>query len=488
MAIDWSLVFTLLYVASWLIFIVALFVIPVNRKPSSATAWLLLIFVLPFLGLILFLLLGSPKLTPRRRAQQQTMDEMIAEQVARAQQHERDTAHYRPAIPERYEPFVKLNDVLGGLPALGGNRVTLISDYHEAIANIAAAIDGATRYVHFEYFALSRDEETELVFAALERAQARGVPVRVLLDDIGSRVYPNFKQMLAQLSAKGIAHFRMLPVDLFDREFSRLDLRNHRKIVVIDGLAAYCGSQNMIKRNYFRKDDLYYDELVARIEGPVVAAFNAAFITDWYSESGVILNAQSAPEVAGLPPATGTVLAQVLPSGPGHDLDNNLKLFAALIHAARRRIVITTPYFVPDDSLLIALVSAAQRGIDVTLINSEAQDQFMVFHAQRSFYEQLLSAGVKIFLYRRPILMHSKFMTVDDDIAVIGSSNMDIRSFQLSLEVTLICYDHDVVTDCRAVEEHYLQRCKPIHLHEWRARPLSSKLFENICRLTSALQ
>jgi cardiolipin synthase len=488
MRIDWTEVTAIVYLVSWLIFIAALFVVPVDRRPSSATAWLLLIFLLPFLGLLIFLLLGNPKLSAKRRAQQQTMDEIVARQVVVAQQQPGLAQIYNPPVPERYQAFASLNTALGGLPPLAANRVELLSDYHGAIASITEAIEQATKYVHLEYFALSRDEETEPLFAAMERAQARSIPVRVLMDDIGSRIYPNFKPMLEQLRAAGIAHYRMLPVDLFHREFSRLDLRNHRKVVVVDGQVAFCGSQNMIRQNYFRKDELYYDELVARVEGPAVAAFNAVFVTDWYAESGVVLSAQTAPEIAGLPGPAGDVLAQVLPSGPGHEHENNLKLFASLLYAARRKLVISTPYFVPDESLTIALSSAAQRGVDVMLLNSEAPDQFLVFHAQRSFYAALLRAGVKIALYRKPILLHSKFLTVDDDIAVIGSSNMDMRSFELSLEVTLVCYDRGVVAECRKVEAYYLEHARTINLPEWEARSTATKLVENLARLTSALQ
>ena len=258
--------------------------------------------------------------------------------------------------------------------------------------------------------------------------------------------------------------------------------------MVIDGQVGFTGSQNLIKRNYFRKDSIYYDELVARISGPVVAELQAVFLTDWYSETGVLLNRQSAPELALEPKGAGNVLCQVLPSGSGFDNENNLKLFTSLIHAARYKLVITNPYFVPDDALMTAITSAAQRGVDVTLVNSQVSDQFLVSHAERSYYEELLKAGVKIYLYKAPILLHSKHITIDDDIAVIGSSNLDIRSFQLNLEVTLICYAPSVVADLRQVEARYLSRAQPVKQAEWKTRSAREKLFENVSRLTAALQ
>jgi cardiolipin synthase len=466
-----------------------LFIIPKNRKPSSATAWLMLIFFLPYIGLIIFLLIGSPKLSGLRREQQRTMDGLISKALAEAEEQQPDlTALLDPQIPLRYEPFVILNKNLGFLPAFGGNSAELLPDYHGAFRRIAEEIDRARKFVHVEYFALNRDRETECVFAAMERAVNRGVKVRVLMDHLGSRKYPNFKKMRAQLTAAGIEHHLMLPLRFFGSRYTRPDLRNHRKIVVIDGQVGFTGSQNLIRRNYFRKDAIYYDELVALVKGPIAAQLEAAFVTDWYSETGFLLNGQHAPETYMEPLIAGNVLCQILPSGSGFDNENNLKLFTALIHAARHTLVITNPYFIPDDALMTAITSAAQRGVDVVLLNSEVSDQFFVSHAERSFYENLLRAGVKIYRYDAPVLLHSKHITIDDDIAVIGSSNLDIRSFQLNLEVTLICYDAGVVAQLRQIEATCIKKSRQVDLEEWEGRPTREKLFENITRLTAALQ
>jgi cardiolipin synthase len=312
----------------------------------------------------------------------------------------------------------------------------------------------------------------------------------VLIDHLGDIQF--IKPVLKRLREGNVAVHEMLPVRIFDREWSRLDLRNHRKIVVVDGHIGFTGSQNIIDSNYHKsgniKKGLYYIELVARITGPVVGQLDAAFRTDWYAETNVALSKDTAPEVEFIPVKTGDALCQVLPSGPGFDNDNNLKLFTELFHGAQRKIVIANPYFVPDDALMTAITSAAQRGVDVTLIVSEIGDQFMVFHAQRSFYEELMRAGIKIYRYKTPVLLHAKHMTIDDDIAVVGSSNMDIRSFQLDLEVTLICYDKGVVADMQTVFADYLRHSTLLNAGEWETRPVSVKFFDNLMRLTSALQ
>jgi cardiolipin synthase len=490
---NWATITSVLYLLSWVLFIVALFIVPRNRKPGEATGWLMLIFLLPYLGFILFLIFGSPKLSRYRRAMQRTMSETLTKMVDFLKQQPEMASVATlidPPIPERYQPIVCLNQHLGSMPAFGGNTVELLPDYQGAIDRIIQEIDRAQKYVHVEYFMFADDQSGGPVIDALIRAQGRGVKCRVLIDDLGDTQFK--KPVVTRLREGKVEVHLMLPVAVFDKEWSRLDLRNHRKIVVVDGQVGFTGSQNIIDHDYHKsgniKKGLYYIELVARVTGPIVGQLDAAFRTDWYSETKVVLTRDTAPEVAFAPVKTGEVLCQVLPSGPGFENDNNLKLFVALFHAARRQITIANPYFVPDESLMVAITSAAQRGVEVTLIVSEIGDQFLVYHAQRSFYEQLLQAGVKIYRYKSPVLLHAKHLSIDDDIAVIGSSNMDLRSFQLDLEVTLICYDKGVVTDMQAVFTDYLRHSTPLRLIEWETRPTSAKFFDNLARLTSALQ
>jgi cardiolipin synthase len=476
--------------------VIMLFFIPTNRKPSSATAWLLMILLLPYLGLVIYFLIGNPKLPARRRAQQRTATEVISAEVeeARTDTAADDAAHalVDPFIAERYEPFVALNANLGGLPAVAGNCVELLPDYAGSLARIAEAIDEARYFVHIEYFIIALDKATEACFVAMEQAAQRGVIVRVLLDDLGSRSYPRYKDMLARMTKAGIEWHLMLPLKLYNPRFTRPDLRNHRKIVVVDGSVGFVGSQNLIDRTYHKKKNLrkglYYTELVARVTGPVVRQFNDLFMTDWYTETDELLVDDLPAETRVPVSATGEALCQTLPSGPGFREDNNLKLYTELIHAAKHKLTIANPYFVPDDALMTAITTVAERGVDVTLISSEIGDQFLVYNAQRSYYEQLLQAGVKVYLYKSPSLLHAKHLSVDDDIAVIGSSNLDLRSFTLNLEVTLICYDKSVVAAMQPVFQGYLTRSKKLYLHEWVLRSPITRLAENIARLTAALQ
>ncbi|HET9223828.1 MAG TPA: phospholipase D-like domain-containing protein, partial [Roseiflexaceae bacterium] len=300
MSWNWGLINTIAYMLAWVLFIVALFVVPRNRKPGEATAWLMLIFLLPFIGFLVYLVFGRPKLSKRRRAKQHTMSTTIQQRVAAVQQRPDMAALVRPPIDARYRPFVALCEKLGGMPAYAGNKVELLADYEAAVARIIQEIDSAKWYVHIEYFMFADDATGGRVIDALIRAQERGIICRVLIDHLGDMQF--IKPVLKRLRAGGIAVQEMLPVRVFDNEWSRFDLRNHRKIVVVDGQIGFTGSQNLIEHHYHKKSNikkgLHYIELVARVTGPIVAQLDAAFRTDWYSETNVVLSREHAPELA----------------------------------------------------------------------------------------------------------------------------------------------------------------------------------------------
>ncbi len=485
MSFTWSDFAIAAFVLEWLVKIGLVFYVPRNRKPNAAIAWLLVLFLLPWLGIFLFLLIGNPKLSKRRRRLQLEIDKLIEDAV-------RNDGHKRHAFTskqlERYEPIAALSEALGKLPVRGGNSVTILPEYDEAITDIVKEIRQAKEFVHLEYFIVALDKTTQPLFNALEDAVKRGVVVRFLIDGMGYRRYPRRKEMKRLLTSIGVEWHFMLPIKLKPSLYNRPDLRNHRKIVVIDDTVGYIGSQNLIDRTYHRRDDIYYDELVAKLSGPIVRHCNAVFAGDWYAESGEMLTKLINPKFRPLPKETGQVHAQILPSGPSYEHQNNAAVFTFLFNTARKRIFITNPYLIPSEGMLEAIIAAAKRGVEVIVINSEAMDQLMVGHAQRSYYTQLIEAGVKLYLYKAPILLHSKHITIDDDIAVIGSSNLDIRSFELDLESTLITYDESVANDLKKVQRRDLARSAKVDLKTWNQRSTIQKLLDSVARLTSALQ
>lgn len=465
--------------------IVAIIVIPRNRRPTSATAWLLAVYFIPYLGWLFFLLIGSYKLPKQRRLRQQQINQFILDSTEGIERVRRDHPW-----PPWLEPVVRMNRSLGAMPLVGGNAASLIGAYNESLDAMTEAVNAAKRYVHVEFYILSWDDTTGPFFDALEAAVKRGVTVRVMLDHIASLRTRDYKRTIKRLTEMGAQWRLMLPVQPLKGKYQRPDLRNHRKLLVADGRVGFMGSQNVIDRTYNKRSNikrgLKWKELVARLEGPIVAGLNAIFITDWYSETGELLARERDPI------ATVNVEeeldCQLVPSGPGFDNENNLKLFLALLYYATEQIIITSPYFVPDEAMLTALTTAVQRGIRVELFVSEIGDQGLVYHAQRSYYEQLLRAGVKIWMYKAPYILHAKHFTIDDDVAVIGSSNMDMRSFMLNAEISLMVRGKSFVTEMREVEQGYRDASKQLTLDEWMKQPLLSTMLDNLARLTSALQ
>jgi cardiolipin synthase len=459
--------------------------VPINRKPQTATAWLLAIFLIPYIGFIVFLVIGSTKLPRARREKQTEINAYILEQTEGIERVRRD--HPWPAW---LESVTRLNRELGAMPLVGGNSAELYPDSEESIAEMTRAIDQSRRFVHVEFYIATLDDTTRPFFEALARAQARGVTVRFLLDHWASRGYPGYRDTLAFMDQAGIEWHLMLPLLPLQGKFQRPDLRNHRKIMVIDGSVAFTGSQNLIDASYDIKShvekSMVYKDLFARFEGPVVAGLNALFVTDWYSETDELLLRESDPVQRA---DRGDALdCQVVPSGPGFDGENNLRLFNALLYSAQQKVSITSPYFVPDDSMLYAITTTAQRGVDVELFVGEMGDHAMTWHAQRSYYEGLLRAGVRIWLYRAPTILHAKHFTIDDDVSVIGSSNMDMRSFSLNLEVSVMVRGHRFVDALREVQDAYKEHSFELTLDEWVDRPRRSKVLDNVARLTAALQ
>ncbi len=465
--------------------IVAIIVVPRNRRPTSATAWLLTVFFIPYIGWLFFLVIGSYKLPKQRRLRQQQINEFLLHSTEGIERVRRDHPW-----PLWLESVVRLNRNLGAMPLVGGNSASLIGDYAASLAAMTEAVRSATRYVHVEFYILTWDATTGPFFDALEDAARRGVTVRVLLDHIASLRTRGYHRTLRRLTAMGAQWRLMLPVQPLKGKYQRPDLRNHRKLLVVDGRIGFMGSQNMIDRTYNKRSNLRrglkWKELVARLEGPIIAGLNAIFITDWYSETGELLSRErdSVEEVE----AADQIDCQLVPSGPGFDSENNLKLFLALLYYATEQIIITSPYFVPDEAMLTALTTAVQRGIRVELFVSEIGDQALVYHAQRSYYEQLLRAGVTIWMYKAPYILHAKHFTIDDEVAVIGSSNMDMRSFMLNAEISLMVHGRSFVAELRKVEEGYRKASTRLTLETWLKQPLRSTVLDNLARLTSALQ
>jgi len=467
---------TLYFISEWIVRIVMLFWIPNRRSPEAAKGWLLLIFFLPWPGVVLYWFIGRPYAPKWRRQRLLQLAQAIGPTARRLVGHPQIS---HPQTAPELQMSVALAERLGRLPILGGNTVELLPHYQASIDRLAADIDTARHHVHLLYYIFRADEATEPVMAALERAARRGVECRVLVDAMGSRKF--VAGLFPRLQAAGVACAVMMPYGLLRRPLARSDLRNHRKIAVIDGRVAYTGSQNLIAAEF--KPGLTYEEMVVRAEGPIVLELQFVFVSDWFVETELMLeDAAYFPE----PQTPGTVPAQVLPSGPTYAPESNQRMIVSLLHGARRRIAIVTPYFIPDEPLLTALTVAAARGVEVHLIVSEQADQWLVGHAQKSYYEELLESGVRIHLFRKRFL-HAKFLTIDDEAALVGSSNFDYRSFVLNAEISLIVYDKVVTRQLCEADCRYTAGSRELTAAEWSQRTALVRLSQNIARLMSPL-
>jgi cardiolipin synthase len=464
------------FLSEWAIRLAMVVVVPFRRTPAAAKGWLLLIFFEPWVGLLLYLLIGRAKLPRWQREQLARLPQAMARVIDRLTNHPNI---FHPEVGPALSQAVTLAKNLGGMPILGGNAVELLVDYDGSIATLVADIDGAANHVHLLFYIFADDRATAPVVDALGRAAKRGVRCRVLADALGSR--SGLRTLRPKLTALGVAVQETRPVSLLPWRKARLDLRNHRKIAVIDGRVGYTGSQNLVAAEF--KEGITYEELMVRVTGPVVLDLQYVFAADWFLETNDVLDSEAefpSPEIA------GDVPAQALASGPGFPTQNNQRLIIALVHGARRRVVLTTPYFVPDEPLLQAMQTAVFRGVDVHLVVSEKADQLLVSLAQKSYYEELLEAGVQVHLYHKNFL-HAKHLSIDDEVAVIGTSNLDIRSFALNAEVMLMVYDSGVTARLAAEQERYFASSRLLTFETWEQRSRGAKVVQNLGRLLSPL-
>jgi len=469
---HWS---TIYLASEWVIRFAMLIYVPQRRTAAASRTWLLFIFLLPWPGIAIYAIFGRIRVPLARIEKQMRASRRILD----AQEQMKGNAACQPELPPYLAHIPGLTTKLGDFDVFTGNAVELLPDYAGSIARLIADIDAARHHVHLLTYIFADDATGRSLVTALVAATQRGVQCRLMADAVGSRT--GIERLAPQLRSAGVDVVVMLPVGFFRHNAARFDLRNHRKLAVIDGRIGYVGSQNFADPSFVR--GYPNEELVVRVTGPIVAQIQAVLLADRFIETGATIDPEHLfPE---LPPA-GSSPAQLLPSGPGYQRENGEELFIALLYAARKRVVITTPYFVPDEPFLKALSSAARRGVEVRLVVSQHANQAFTQLAQRSYYDDLLTAGIHVHLYR-PYFLHAKHLTVDDSIALLGSTNIDIRSFALNAEVSLIIYDPAVVSQLRTVQERYLADSDVLDLETWRRRPLSQRVAQNLARLMDSL-
>jgi cardiolipin synthase len=441
-----------------------------NREASSRVAWIVVILALPVLGIVAYILLGETNIGRKRVTRMRSVISELPDvnHVAGA-----DAANLHDDVPWHYVHLFQAGKTVNGFDPVEGNRAQLTADSNAAIDSIVADIDGANEHVHLLFYIWLPDNNGLKVVDALNRAAARGVTCRAMADSLGSRVMiasDHWKKM----QSSGVKLASALPIgNLLLRPLrGRIDLRNHRKIVVIDNKITYCGSQNCADPE-FRVKPKYapWVDALMRFEGPIVRQNQYLFASDWQAGTGEDISRLLTEEIEahgkGFP-------AQVIGTGPTVRNSAMPEIFETLIFGAREKLIISTPYYVPDAPMQAALCASARRGVDTTIIFPANNDSWIVGAASRSYYHDLLEAGVHIYEYVGGLL-HTKSLTLDGEITLIGSANMDRRSFELNYENNILFYDRALTTDVLRRQESYIAQSEMVSVESvatwnWRRR------------------
>jgi cardiolipin synthase len=449
-----------------------------HREPASRIAWITAVLALPILGVLLYLMLGETRISGGRRTRGKEIESKLPRPPGNYACHggESCAAHWAPFALAR---------TVNHLDATSGNSARLSEDSNTAVDEMIADVDAATETVHGCFYIWLADNNGLKLKDAFIRAARRGVKVRLLADALGSRRIIR-SQRWREMRESGCEVRVALPVGnpLWTLVRGRVDLRNHRKLMIVDNRTAWCGSQNCADPE-FRIKARYapWVDVMSRWEGPVALHCQYLFVSDWMSEGGDDISPLLA---AALPLGKGEVVAQVLGTGPNAEFDAMPACFSELIHSARDELVVTTPYFIPDEQLLFALTSAARRRVRTTILFPKRNDNWIVAAASRSYYKDLIDAGAEVYEFK-PGLLHAKTMVVDRRVGLIGSANLDRRSFELNFENNILFDDPSFACELRARQDAYLAQCDRVTREEVESYGVALRLWQNLLATLSPM-
>ena len=490
-ALSWphnplSLAFTLLLFVVHLL-VAARAITRPNRTPASRVAWVAVIMFAPLAGVIAYLFLGETSIGRLR---------IKRLRAAESRMPTPDAGIAVPAIEPRYAALFDLARSVNGFQPIGGNRIALLGDptatpdapkldSDAAIDALVADIERAREHVHLGFYIWLDDRNGGRVADVVCAAARRGVQCRVMVDALGSHALVRSPRW-RQLREAGVRTHAMLDdvPRLGHLAVGRVDLRNHRKVAVIDNHVAYCGSQNCADPEFRVKPKFApWIDMLLRCEGPVVRQAQYLFLSAWISETGEALEA-----MVNAPPAPESfdpgAVALMFGTGPTSRDNAMSDMFVACMYAAREELLVTTPYFVPDEAILRALCAAPRRGVETTIVFPARNDSRLVGSACRSAYQDLIECGVAVHEY--PLgLLHSKSMAIDGKVALVGSANMDRRSLELNYENNLLVADRDLVSAIRARQLGYLSVSRPVSMEAVRAWPFHQRLAQNAVGMMS---
>lgn len=450
-----------------------------SRTPQVALTWIVLVMGLPVVGLLLYLLVGETRLGVWRRKRHARALEQVDRPEVRASAD--PATHVELGAVERQ--IASLAEAVSDSPAVGGNLMHLIGDSAEFVDRLVADIESAERHVHLLYFIYLTDNSGRKVADALKRAVERGVTCRLLVDGVGSKAFLR-SPLRTELDRAGVRIAACLPVNPVRMLISRIDLRNHRKIAVVDGQVGYTGSNNLADAAFAAKPKYApWVDCTVRVDGPAVKELQVLFLEDWFMETNELVEDEllfrPAIHPEGMP-------VQIIATGPNFYTEATTQIIQACIQLSKRELVLTTPYFVPDQATITNLQVASRRGVEVTLVLPKRNDSKLVAAASRSQFDALLDGGITIQEYDRGLL-HAKTITIDREIAVVMSANLDRRSYDLNFECGAIIYDSDFASRLRFLQQEYIGHSIELDAVRWRARPSIARLHETTAGLLGPL-
>ncbi|HZJ97427.1 MAG TPA: cardiolipin synthase [Oligella sp.] len=460
-----------------------------KRNPISSIAWILSLALLPVVGLFIYHFFGPRKIEKQKMSRAQ-------KRLFVHRQQEIWKNKIEPAVlDDRYCPIVNLIRQITNMPPTYTTAYEIYSGGEATYRAIFNAIEEATEYILLEYYIFAPDQTGTALRDLLIKKLNEGLQVYLLVDSMGSiKLRRSFMKSFEDAGGH-LCYFHKLGIGGLS---SLINFRNHRKIAICDGKIAFTGGVNITDTQDLRLDPTAYHDVHMRFEGPIVDWFETVFTEDWYysNPSDEILleylkaksderlqqqkeQAQTITEKVKIP----SLSMQLIPSGPDNELAPILRVMVEAMHLAQHRIYLTTPYFVPDQSALFALTSAALRGVDVKVLVPKKTDTYIVGKAAQSWYEDLISCGIEVYTYL-PRMLHTKTMIVDNDISFIGSTNFDYRSFYLNFELSVISYGKKIN---QSLTEEFYQTLEQSELVALEKLPLTERLIQASARLLSPI-
>jgi cardiolipin synthase len=453
-----------------------------NRSPLKTISWILVLVTLPIFGLIIYLVFGQ-SFRKQKMFNLKELGDMKWLQVM-SQDQKLNLHKNRWLKDERIQEKKNLMTLLlNNSKALltGYNRVKILNDGKETFSSIFKALQKAKDHIHLEYYILEDGELASELLSILMRKAREGVEVRVIFDDVGS--WKLSKKYVEDLKDAGVHIYAFLPVR-FPVLTSRVNYRNHRKIIVIDGQTAFLGGLNFADRYLHGIPGIgAWRDTHLKMTGEAASSLQIVFLIDWYFvRQEVLLDEKYLPYKK----VKQKCLLQITASGADSDWASIMQAYFLAITSAKSNVYISSPYFMPNGSILMALKTAAMSGVDVRILIPYKSDSFMTYWGTLSYIEELLEASVKIYFYKGGF-NHSKIMMVDGILSTVGTANMDVRSFEQNFEVNALIYDEETTLELRARFLTDLEDSEELHLHEWQSRSKSQKIKESLARLFTPL-